>query len=135
MKSRIILVSAFGLALGGCSGLPSFSSLPGLSFLKSAPTIEQLQIESAPAGAEARGSDGTTCQTPCQLVATSGNVFLVTVSKSGYQPLIVEVHPDGPGGQLEPNPVLAELQSVVSPLRAKKSPPPKKKSKPATENQ
>ena len=131
MLSRIIVVSTFfGLTLAGCT---DYSRFQGLGFLKSAPTTEQLRIESAPEGAEARGPDGVACETPCELVAMSGSEFLVTLSKAGYQLLIVPVRPEGPGGQLQPNPVIAELQPVVLPSPGKRPPAKKKAPQPKTD--
>jgi hypothetical protein len=129
MRSRdILLFAAYSLTLAGCSDY--FSKLPTLGFLKSAPISESLQIESEPVGAKAEGADGAICQTPCQLVAPVGSDFSVTVSKPGYKPVTVTLHPTGAGGQLEPNPVLAKLQSAGP--AAKKSPAQKTKAKQAT---
>jgi hypothetical protein len=136
MVIRVILVSAWCLTLAGCSGyMPSISSVPGLGFLKSAPTTEQVRVDSVPIGAEAKSSNGSTCATPCDVILASGTDAVVTVSKPGYLPLTVSVHPDGPGGQLLPNPVVADLQPLTPPSPAKKSAPPKRKAKAATGNQ
>jgi PEGA domain len=115
---QLILIVACGLALTGCAGyLPSF---PTFGFFQSSPPTEQLRIESEPAGAEVKSSQGPTCRTPCELSVSSGSDFLVTVALNGYQTMTVPVRPDSPGGQLQPNPVFAELQPVVRPTPVKK---------------
>ena len=122
---QLILIVACGLTLTACADyLPS---LPSFGVFKSAPAMEQLRIDSDPQGAEA-SSQGSTCQTPCELSIASGSDFLVTVSMIGYQTLTVPVRPASPGGQLQPNPVFAELQPTVQPSPAKR-PPAKRKPK------
>jgi hypothetical protein len=126
MMRRIILIVACGFTLTACADyLPSF---PSFGFLKSSAPMEQLRIESEPQGAEAKSSQGPTCQTPCELSVASSSDFLVTVSMTGYRTLTIPVRPESPGGQLQPNPVFAELQPVVRPTPATK-PPVKKKPK------
>jgi hypothetical protein len=121
---RLIVIVACGFILTACANyLPRFSSFESF---KSAPATEQLRIDSEPHGAEAKSSQGPACQTPCELSVASGSDFLVTVSKIGYLPLTVPVRPESPGGQLQPNPVFAELQTV--PPSPAKKPFPKKKS-------
>jgi hypothetical protein len=103
---QLILIVACGLTLTACADyLPS---LPSFGFFKSTPPTEQLRIDSEPQGAEAKSSQGA-CQTPCDLSVASGSDFVVTVSMPGYQPFTMSVRPETPGGQLQPNPVFAEL--------------------------
>jgi hypothetical protein len=99
---RLVLIVACGLTQTACANyLPSF---PSFGFLKSSPATEQLRIDSEPQGAEAKSSQGSTCQTPCELSVASGSDFVVTVSMPGYQPFTMPVRPESPGGQLQPNP-------------------------------
>ena len=62
--SRIIAVTVCGFMLAACS-----TTMPSLDFMKSAPQVESLTIESEPRGAEAKTSLGQSCRTPCQLSA------------------------------------------------------------------
>ena len=127
MIRRIILIVVCGFTLTACANyLPNFQSF---GFFKSSPAMEQLRIESEPEGAEAKNSQGLTCQTPCELSVASSSEFLVTVSMTGYQTLTIPVRPESPGGQLQPNPVFAELQPAVLATPTKK-PPAKRKLKP-----
>jgi hypothetical protein len=83
MVIRVMLIGACGLTLAGCASyLPSISG-----FFQSSPKTEQLRIESDPEGAEAKSSEGATCQTPCELSVPSGSDFSITMSMVGYQTL------------------------------------------------
>jgi hypothetical protein len=112
--TRLVFIVACGFVLTACSG-----SMPSFGLLSPAP--EQLLIESTPAGAEARSSDGSTCQTPCEFAMPSGSDFSVTVTMNGYQPVTVPVGPGSPGGKLQPNPVYVELQPSAPRAPAKKN--------------
>lgn len=122
---RKIVVVAASLGLAGCS---SFSTP---EMFKSAPPTVTIQLESQPAGAEARTSGGQTCQTPCSLSVPAEGDFNVTFSLPKYAPETVPVQvvrqqQDGLTGSslpatVDPNPVYAELQLA---------PPPGRKSKP-----
>ncbi len=112
---RLIFIATCGFTLTACSG-----SLPSLGFLGFSPGPEQVRIESEPVGAEARSSEGPTCQTPCEFAIPSGSDFSVTVAMNGYQPATVAVRPESPGGRLQPNPVHIELQPVAPTAPAKK---------------
>jgi hypothetical protein len=130
MVIRVMLIGVCGLTLAGCASyLPSISG-----FFQSSPKTEQLRIDSDPAGAEAKSSEGTTCQTPCELSVSSGSDFSVAVSMLGYQTLTVPVGPDSSGGQLRPNPVFAKLQPLTPPQPARR-PSAKKKSLQASTTQ
>lgn len=76
-----------------------------------------IQLESLPAGAEARASSGETCKTPCSLSVVAAENFSVTFSLPKYQPETVPVQllrdPSGPGVTVDPNPVYAELQPAL----------------------
>jgi PEGA domain len=122
---RKIVVVAASLGLAGCS---SFSTP---EMFKSAPPTVAIQLESQPAGAEARTSGGQTCQTPCSLSIPVEGDFTVTFSLPKYTPETVPVQvvrqqQDGLTGSaipatVDPNPVYAELQLA---------PPPGRKSRP-----
>lgn len=130
---RKIVVVAAGLGLAGCSSF----SMPEM--FKSAPPTVTIQLESQPAGAEARTSGGQTCQTPCSLSVPAEGDFNVTFSLPKYAPETVPVQvvrqqQDGLTGSslpatVDPNPVYAELQLAPPPGRkskAKAAPRPKK---------
>src|SRR5450432_3522974 len=114
---RLIYVAASGIMLGGCSG-----SMPSLRSFGVSTGPEQVRIESEPAGAEARSSEGPTCQTPCEFAMPPGSDFVVTVVMNGYQSVTVPVRPESPGGKLQPNPIQVELQPVAPMVPAKKTP-------------
>ncbi|MDQ8728635.1 hypothetical protein [Bradyrhizobium sp. LHD-71] len=131
---RIIVISLAGIALSGCS---SFSSVPGLGFLTPSPPMVTLQLDSVPAGAEARTSTGPSCRTPCS-VSVPVAPLTVTYTLDKYEPQTVAVQPpeqavanadaDGPTGSvptLDPNPVFAEL-APMAPQKRTKRPPPKR---------
>ena len=114
MVIRVMLIGVCGLTLAGCASyLPSISG-----FFQSSPKTEQLRIESDPEGAEAKSSEGTTCQTPCELSVPSGSDFSITMSMVGYQTLTVPIGPESSG---RPNPVFAKLQPLAPPQPARKS--------------
>src|SRR5712691_8885053 len=104
IMSRVITVTACGFMLAACS-----ATMPSLDFMKSAPQVESLAIESEPPGAEAKTSLGQSCRTPCKLPVQPGSEFSVTLALSGYQPQIVSVRPEAEGAtaapRLAPNPV------------------------------
>jgi hypothetical protein len=127
--------------------LAACSSLADLDMFKARPL--DLQLESQPAGADARTSLGPSCRTPCTLPITPGAGFAVTFALDGYQPRTVAVEvtkirsrnlndamlranspsdldPTPPTElKFEPNPVHAELEAVPPPPA-----PPKPKKKP-----
>lgn len=96
-----------------------------------------LQLESEPAGADAKTSLGPSCRTPCALPISPGPNFTVTFTLDGYQPQTVSVEvirpnarPDWDGNsradpELAPNPARAELLAIPPPEPPK--PPPGKK--------
>ncbi|MDO8978756.1 MAG: hypothetical protein Q7V17_05940 [Afipia sp.] len=128
---RIIVVVAAGLGLAGCSSF----SMPDM--LKSTPPSATIQLESLPAGAEARASSGETCKTPCSLSVAAAENFSVTFSLPKYQPETVPVQiirdPSGPGVVVDPNPVYAELQPALPTKKGRAAPKaaPKAKKPPA----
>jgi hypothetical protein len=124
-----IFIAVCGFTLTACSG-----SMPSWDFIGFSSGPEQVRIESEPAGAEARSSEGPTCQTPCEFAMPRGSDFVVTIAMRGYQPVTVPVRPESPGGKLQPNPVQVELQPVAPVAPAKKTPA-KKNPKPGAASQ
>ena|SRR6185312_7825121 len=136
---QFVAIAACGLSLAACSSMPSWMQL---DTAKPAPAATTMQLESEPAGADARTSFGQSCRTPCS-VAVTGTEFTVSFSLPGYQPQTVPVRLVGPSEdnrdptaegesaapRLVPNPVFVELQRAGPPPAARKrtAAPPKKK--------
>jgi hypothetical protein len=126
---RVIVIAVAGASLAGCS---SFS----LDSFKPTPPSVQVQLESVPPGAEARTSLGPSCKTPCSVAVPAPDAgFSVTYTLNKFQPATVPVqviHIPGdfttPGStNIDPNPVVAELQPAGPPPRgARKMLKPKK---------
>ena len=87
---RVRVIAAAGaLALAGCSG--SSSSMPDwLKFKPPAPSLQALQFESEPPGAEVRTAQGQSCRTPCSLAVPFAPQS-VTFSLNGFLPQTVPV--------------------------------------------
>ena len=131
---RVIAIAIAGASLGGCSSTPSLSSFS--DYFRSAPPAIQVQLESQPAGADAKTSLGPGCKTPCSVsVPAPDTGFSVTFLLPKFEPATVPVNvirnPDGPA-LTDPNPVFAELRPAGPPPRAHKGMKPKsvKKKKP-----
>lgn len=135
MRRVIAIALAFaGASLGGCSS-SSFGD-----YFKSTPPNVQVQLESQPAGADAKTSVGPGCKTPCSvsIPAPEGGNFTVSYTLAKYQPATVPVSVTiTPGGLTssatavtDPNPVFAELQPAGPPPKVRKMHP-RKKPKPA----
>ncbi|MBR0800397.1 hypothetical protein JQ615_34010 [Bradyrhizobium jicamae] len=130
---RVIAIAVAGLSLGGCSSV-SWDSF------KSAPPPMQVQLDSAPQGADAVTSIGPGCKTPCSVsIPTPEAGFSVTFNMPKFQPITVPVTVTRTPGDftspattvLDPSPVFAELQPAGPPPRAPHKPMrPKKKRKP-----
>src|SRR5476651_2547639 len=134
---RVIVIAVAGFSLGGCASMPSFS----WDSFKPAPPTVQVQLESAPPGAEARTSVGPACKTPCSVAVPAPDTgFSVTYTLNRFQPATVPVQviriPGdfvSPGSTtVDPNPVVVELQPagppprpVRKPMRPKRPKPPK----------
>ena len=98
----------------------------------------QIDLESNPPGAIAATSIGPSCTTPCAVtVPIPTGDFTVSYSLNDYQPMTVPVRVTGapasltsPGTtDINPNPVVAQLQSIAPPskpaaARKKKPKPP-----------
>jgi hypothetical protein len=132
---RVIVIAVAGVSLAGCS---SFS----MDAFRPTPPTLQVQLDSVPAGADARTSLGPGCKTPCSVAVTAPETgFTVTYTLNRFQPATVPVqviHIPGDfstpaSTTFDPNPVVAELQPAGPPpraerkriLRPKKPKPPK----------
>jgi hypothetical protein len=117
---RVIVIAVAGATLAGCS---SFS----LDSFKPTPPTVQVQLESVPPGAEARTSLGPSCKTPCSVAVPAPDAgFSVTYTLNKFQPATIPVqviHVPGDfttpaSTNMDPNPVVAELQPAGPPSRA-----------------
>jgi hypothetical protein len=132
--NRVAAVACLGLGLAGC-GYPSWMPSWDMSFPSAPPPASTIQIESEPAGADAKSSVGPSCRTPCSLTVATANPFTVTFSLAGYESLIVPVAPRPQGeareaGQalkFDPDPVYAQLEPTPTPGKGKKKAAPKQK--------
>jgi hypothetical protein len=131
---RAFAMAVAAISLAGCS---SFST-SSWNYFKSDPPTIQVQLESTPPGADARVSIGGGCKTPCSVSVTppeGSTSFLVNYSMPGKQPAGVPVRIVKESGgvfssdtvRLSPNPVVAELQPIGPPPRAKPMRPKRKK--------
>ncbi len=130
---RVIAIAVAGMSLAGCS---SFS----LDSLKPTPPPVQVQLESAPPGADAVTSLGPGCKTPCSVsVPATDAGFSVTFNLPKFQPVTVPVQViRNPGDfstpastTVDPSPVFAELRPAGPPPKAvRKVMRPKKPKKP-----
>jgi hypothetical protein len=134
MMRRVIVIAAAGFSLAGCS---SFS----MDAFKPTPPMVQVQLDSTPEGADAKTSLGPGCKTPCTVsVAAPDAGFTVSYSMNKFLPATVPVtvvhNPadfSSPAStNIDPNPVVAELQPEAPPpkparkvMRPKKPKPPK----------
>jgi hypothetical protein len=130
---RVIVIAVAGASLAGCS---SFS----LDAFKPTPPTVQVQLDSVPAGAEARTSLGPSCKTPCAVAVTAPDSgFSVTYTLNKFQPATVPVQVIRVPGDFsspasttfDPNPVVAELQPAGPPPKAARKMLKPKKPKPA----
>jgi hypothetical protein len=122
---RVITIAVAGFCLAGCTGAPR-------------PPMIEIGLESNPPGAIAATSLGPSCTTPCAVtVPIPTGDFTVNYTLNDHQPATIAVHVYGspaslgsPGTtQINPNPVVAELQSIAPPpkpvpVRKKKPKPP-----------
>src|ERR1700749_875039 len=122
---RVIAIAAAGVRLAGCS---SFSMG---EYIKSTPPTVQVQLDSQPKGANARTSIGPSCKTPCSVtlpITPETTGFSVTYELDKFLPATVQaLITRNPGDfstagsiTVDPNPVVAELQSAGPPPKAKK---------------
>jgi hypothetical protein len=128
---RVIAIAVAGASLGGCSSLPSFS----WDSFKPTPPAIQVQLESAPPGADARTSLGPGCKTPCTVSVPAPDAgFSVTYTLNRFQSATIPVQVIRNPGDFanpattvtDPNPVFAELQPAGPPPKASRMHKPKK---------
>jgi hypothetical protein len=131
---RVIVITVAGLSLAGCS------SMSWDAFKPTPPTV-QVQLESAPQGADARTSLGPGCKTPCSVAVPAPDTgFSVTYTLNRFLPVTVPVQVTHVPGDfttpasttIDPSPVFAELKPAGPPpkparklMRPKKPKPPK----------
>jgi len=128
---RVIVIAVAGLGLAGCS---SFS----MDAFRSTPPPVNVQLESAPQGADARTSLGPGCKTPCSVSVPAADSFTVTYTLNKFQPLTVPVQVIRIPGDfstpasttVDPNPVVGELQPAAPPPKPVRRPAKKPKPKP-----
>jgi hypothetical protein len=132
---RVIVIAAAGIGLAGCS---SFSM--GDMF-KSTPPAVQVQLDSTPQGADAKTSLGPGCKTPCTVsVSPPDTGFSVTYTMDKFEPAtvpvtVVHVPADmttPASTNIDPNPVVAELQPAGPPPKAARKKAVRHKPKPTT---
>jgi hypothetical protein len=122
---------ALGLSLAGC-GISNWIPSWDLKFPSAPPPASTVQVESEPAGAEAKSSIGPSCRTPCSLTIASADPFTVTFTLAGYEPQTIPVAPrpgvgardPGEALKFDPDPVYAQLEPTGP---GKKRPAPKAK--------
>jgi hypothetical protein len=131
--SGVVALSAVGLTLAGCGSGSVNELFPGMASSNLAKATVHLQSE--PAGAEAKTSQGSSCQTPCSLELSANGDIYVTFSLDGYQTQTLPVKSAPPPGRVEPgtyptvaltpNPVFAQLEPIAptSPVKKKPKPP------------
>jgi hypothetical protein len=120
---RVIVIAAASIGLAGCS---SFS----MDMFKSTPAPVQVQLDSTPQGADAKTSLGPGCKTPCTVSITppENGGFSVTYTLDKYEPATVPVNVAHVPGDMttpastniDPNPVVGELQPSAPPPKRKR---------------
>ena len=124
---RVIAMAVAGASLGGCSSMPSMS----WDAFKPTPPSIQVQLDSAPTGADAKTSMGPGCKTPCTVSVPAPDAgFSVTYTLNRFQPATIPVQVIRNPGDFanpattttDPNPVFAELQPAGPPPKASRKP-------------
>jgi hypothetical protein len=101
-------------------------------------TSEQLQLASNPQGATAQVASGSSCVTPCTLELPRESSLVVTFTKTGCKQTLVSIFPTISGGgmlwggwigemsgadyDLQPNPAVANLDCVETPVASAMAP-------------
>lgn len=112
---RIIAIMGSACALAACS---SNAQLINLDVFKPQPTVETVQFESEPPGAEVKLPTGQTCRTPCALPLSAEGTYSATYTLTGYEPATETIAPISIGDNtttLRPNPVLVQLTAAPPP--------------------
>jgi hypothetical protein len=134
---RVIVLLACGSALSACTSMNL--SMPSMDFggaLKGSPATVNVRVESQPQGAEARGSGGGACRTPCTLAVPANGTSTVSFTLQNYLPTQVPVTvrtvretwdnaESGAVGEqvtIDPNPVFAILDPAPPPPPPKRAP-------------
>jgi hypothetical protein len=126
--SHVVAVASLGIGVAGCS-VSSWMPSWDLSFPSAPPPASTIQLESEPAGADAKSSIGPGCRTPCALTVATANPFTVTFALPGYQPQTIPVAPRptveqreaGQALKFDPDPVYAQLEPIpAAPAKGKK---------------
>ncbi|MGP0092524.1 MAG: hypothetical protein ACLPKB_21675 [Xanthobacteraceae bacterium] len=139
-RSAALIAAAFMLAACGDLDLSKMTTNP--TDLMSGAI--RLDLESEPAGAEARSSVGSSCRTPCSLWIKQGIDITVTFTLDGYEPQTIAVAQtyvhDTRGdwregavpahADLDPNPARVVLVTVPPPPPPEPPKPPPVKKKP-----
>ena len=119
---HVIAAAACALGLAACSSSNADLWVPSWTAFGVKPTTVSVTIESEPAGAEARTTQGLTCLTPCTLSVPPTEEFSISYTLAGYVPQSVSVRPvetepskfgPPPVPGLTPNPVMAQLKPVA----------------------
>jgi PEGA domain-containing protein len=128
----IIGTAVIGLALAGCSAMPSWMT-PDFMSSKPSSDMQPLRFESDPPGADVRTTGGQTCLTPCA-IPVPAEPQSVTITKIGFVPQTVQVSvgdvpehsfwESAPPPAMVPNPVQVVLQPVAPPRGARRPPRP-----------
>ena len=131
--SGVAGVALFGIGLAGC-GVSNWIPSWDLKFPSAPPPASTVQVESEPAGADAKASVGPSCRTPCSLSVATADPFTVTFTLAGYESQTVPVAPRPGSGdprdsaealKFDPDPVYAQLEPVAA--KGKKRPAAKPK--------
>ena len=139
---HVIAAAACALGLAACSSSNADLWVPSWTAFGVKPTTVSVTIESEPAGAEARTTQGLTCLTPCTLSVPPSEEFSISYTLAGYVPQSVSVRPVEPEPSkfgpppvpgLTPNPVMAQLKPVADvavPAQRKKKQRPRPRPRP-----
>lgn len=102
-----------------------------MDMFKSTPPTVQVQLDSTPQGADAKTSLGPSCKTPCTVSVTppENGGFSVTYTLDKYEPATVPVNVVHVAGDIttpsstniDPNPVVGELQPSAPPPKHKRA--------------
>ena len=85
----IVSTAVIGLALAGCSAMPSWMT-PDFMSSKPSSDVQALRFESDPPGADVRTTGGQTCLTPCS-IPVPAQPQSVTITKIGFVPQTVQI--------------------------------------------
>jgi PEGA domain len=118
-----LAIATAALSLAGCSSFSIDAFRPG-------PPTVQVRLDSTPPGADALTSAGPGCKTPCAVeVAVPEGGFSVTFTMNGYRTVTLPVQlVQGDlttPANVNPNPVVAELEAAAPPPKATRKRPAK----------